>query len=119
MTKRAPLPRNVRALGVVSLLTDVASDMVYPLLPLFLTSVLGAPASVLGAIEGAANTVSSLLRLVSGWWSDRSGKRKPLVVVGYLVANLVRPLFALATAPWHVFVVRLTDRVGKGIRTAP
>jgi MFS family permease len=109
----------VRALGAVSLLTDAASDLIYPLLPLFLSSVLGAPATVLGAIEGAAQSVSSLLRLASGWWSDRMGRRLPLVVAGYAIASIARPALGFATAAWHVAVARLSDRMGKGLRTAP
>jgi len=92
--------------------------MIFPLLPVFLTAVLGAGPVFLGVIEGAADTVSALLRLPFGWLSDRV-RRKPLVVAGYGVANLVRPALALATAPWHVLAIRVCDRVGKGIRTAP
>src|SRR5438093_4019936 len=112
------LDRNVIALGVASLLNDVSSEMIFPLLPAFLTAVLGAGPTFLGAIEGAADSVSSLLRIPSGWLADRR-RRKPLVVAGYAVANLVRPAVAVATAPWHVAAIRLLDRVGKGVRTAP
>ena len=112
------LDRNVIALGVASLLNDVSSEMIFPLLPAFLTSVLGASPTFLGAIEGTADSVSSLLRIPSGWLADRH-RRKPLVVAGYAVANLVRPAVAAATAPWHVLAIRLLDRVGKGVRTAP
>jgi MFS family permease len=92
--------------------------MIFPLLPLFVTAVLGAGPTFLGAIEGAADTVSSLLQVPFGRLADRA-RRKPLVVGGYAAANLARPLVALATAPWHVLVVRLLDRTGKGMRTAP
>src|SRR5687768_13309660 len=109
---------NVLWLSVVSLLTDLSSEMIYPLLPFFLTT-LGAGAAFLGVIEGVAETTASMLKLVSGWFSDRIGKRKPLVVAGYSIASIARPLVGLATAPWHVLVVRFTDRIGKGIRTAP
>jgi MFS family permease len=112
------LDRNVIALGVVSLLNDVSSEMIFPLLPAFLTTVLGAGPTFLGAVEGAADSVSSLLRIPAGWFADRS-RRKPLVVAGYATANLVRPAIAAATAPWHVLAIRLLDRVGKGVRTAP
>jgi MFS family permease len=116
---RARLGRNVIAIGAVSFFTDVSSEMIYPLLPVFLTTVLGAPASVLGAIEGAAETTASLLKLASGWWSDRVRKRKPLVVFGYALASLARPLIAVAQSAGQVLAIRLTDRVGKGIRNAP
>lgn len=107
------------ALGVVSFFTDVSSEMIYPLLPLFLTATLGASASALGIIEGAAETTASLLKLASGWWSDRVRRRKPLVVAGYTLAALARPLVAAAQSAGHVLAVRLTDRVGKGIRNSP
>ena len=114
-----PLPRNVKALGVVSLLADVSSEMIFPLLPLFLTTVLGASAAMLGAIEGLAETVAAMLKLASGWWSDRVRSRKPLVVAGYAISALVRPVIAVAAAPWHILVARVADRVGKGIRSSP
>jgi MFS family permease len=113
---RGPLSRNVKALAAVSLLTDVASEMIYPLLPLFITSVLGASAATLGAIEGLAESTASMLKLASGWWSDRIRRRKPFVVAGYGLAAFARPLMGLAAAPWQVLVVRLSDRTGKGIR---
>jgi MFS family permease len=113
------LSRNVRALAAVSLLSDAASEMIYPLLPVFLSAVLGASASVIGGIEGAAESTAAMLKLASGWWSDRVHRRKPLVVAGYAIASAMRPLIGLATWPWHVLVVRLADRVGKGIRTSP
>lgn len=109
---------NVLWLSVVSLLTDLSSEMIYPLLPFFLTT-LGAGAAFLGVIEGVAETTASMLKLASGWLSDRMGRRKPLVVAGYSIASFARPLVGLATAPWHVLLVRFSDRIGKGIRTAP
>lgn len=115
---RAKLSRNVKALGAVSLLTDVASEMIYPLLPIFLTTTLGASATFIGAIEGAADSVSALLKLASGWWADRV-KKKPLVVAGYFLSSVARPLLAFAAVPWHALAVRMTDRTGKGIRTSP
>jgi len=93
--------------------------MIYPLLPLFLSTVLGANASFIGAIEGAAESTAALLKLASGWWSDKVKKRKPLVVAGYLIATVARPFTALAQTASQVLLIRLTDRVGKGIRTAP
>jgi MFS family permease len=115
----AALPRAIVLLGLTSLLTDVSSDMITPLLPAFLVGVLGARATALGAIEGAADAVSSLLRWVSGRLSDRLPRRKPLVVAGYALASFTRPLMGLATAPWHALAIRVGDRIGKGIRTPP
>jgi MFS family permease len=109
----------VLVLAAVSLLTDASSEIIYPLLPIFLTTVLGAGAAAVGAIEGAAETTSALLKLASGWWSDRVSRRKPLVVAGYSLASLARPLVAIAQSATHVLLIRLTDRVGKGIRGAP
>lgn len=93
--------------------------MIYPLLPAFLITVLGASAGFLGVIEGAADSTASLLKLASGWWSDRVHRRKPLVVFGYTLASAVRPLVAIARAPAQVLAIRLSDRVGKGIRNSP
>jgi MFS family permease len=103
----------------VSFFTDVSSEMIYPLLPLFLSTTLGASASFIGVIEGAAESVASLLKLASGWWSDRMRRRKPLVVAGYALASTARPLIGLAQSASQVLLLRVTDRVGKGIRTAP
>jgi MFS family permease len=118
---RAPglLRGNVLWLSVASFLNDAASEMIYPLLPLFLTGTLGAGAAFVGLIEGAAESASSLLKLASGWLADRTGRRKPLTVWGYGIASAARPLIALVTAAWQVLAIRLLDRVGKGLRTAP
>jgi MFS family permease len=113
------LGRNVYALAAVSFFTDVASEMIYPLLPVFLTTVLGVSAGFIGAIEGAAESTAALLKLVSGWWSDRVRRRKPLVVAGYALASAVRPLVAIAQSATQVLLIRVSDRVGKGIRNAP
>jgi MFS family permease len=113
------LPRTVVALAVVSLLTDASSEMIYPLLPVFLNSVLGAGPLAIGAIEGAAESVAALLKLASGWWSDRLPRRKPLVLAGYGIASLVRPLIGLSQGVGQVLAIRLADRAGKGIRGAP
>lgn len=113
------MPLVVILLGITSFFTDVGTEMIFPLLPVFLTGTLKAAPAFLGLIEGASDTVCSLLKLASGRWSDRLGRRKPLVASGYALAGLVRPLVGLATAPWHVLAVRLTDRVGKGLRSAP
>lgn len=93
--------------------------MIYPLLPVFLTSVLGAGPAFLGWVEGLAESTASVLKLVSGWLSDRRRRRKGLTVAGYVLASVARPLVAAAQAPWHVLAVRFADRVGKGVRTAP
>jgi MFS family permease len=114
-----PLHRTVRSLGLVSLLTDASSEMIYPLLPAFLTGTLRAGPAFLGVVEGLAETVASVLKAVSGGLSDRLPRRKPLVVAGYALSSLVRPLVALATLPAHVLAVRVLDRVGKGVRGAP
>jgi MFS family permease len=113
------LPRNVVALAIVSMLSDAAGDMAAPLLPMFLATLAGGGALALGWIEGCADALSSLLKLGAGVWSDRAGARKPLVVVGYVLAALARPLMALPTAAWHVGLVRALDRTGKGLRTSP
>jgi len=113
------LGRNVYALSAVSLFNDVATEMIYPLLPVFLATVLGASAGFIGAIEGAAESTAALLKLASGWWSDRVSRRKPFVVAGYTLASVVRPLIAVATSATQVLLIRVTDRVGKGLRNAP
>ncbi len=118
-TSLAGLPRTVVALGVVSLLTDLSSEMIYPLLPVFLTVTLGAGAVALGVIEGVAEATASLLKLGSGWLTDRSGRRKPLVVAGYSVSGCARPLIGLAGAWPAVTALRFVDRIGKGVRTSP
>lgn len=107
------------ALSGVSFFTDVSTEMIYPLLPLFLSTVLGASASFIGVIEGAAESTAALLKLASGWWSDRVKKRKPLVVWGYGIASFVRPFTAIAQSATQVLAIRVLDRVGKGIRSSP
>jgi MFS family permease len=116
---RKRLPAAVVLLGFTSLFTDVGTEMIFPLLPLFLTDVLRAGPAYIGLVEGAADTVSSMLKLVSGYIADQIPRRKPLVLFGYGLASSVRPFIALATQPWHVLAVRVTDRVGKGIRGSP
>lgn len=110
---------NVFILGLVSFFTDVSSEMIYPLLPLFLTGVLGAGPAYLGVIEGVAESTASLLKLLSGIASDRVRRRKRLVLLGYSVSSLMRPLIAAAGSPLTVLLIRTGDRVGKGIRTSP
>jgi nitrate/nitrite transporter NarK len=113
------LPHSVWLLGTISLLNDSASEMIYPLLPLFLVGTLGAGPRVLGLIEGLAEAVSSLLKLVAGVWSDRMRRAKPFVVTGYGIAGIARTLIAAATGWWMVLACRLADRVGKGLRSSP
>ena len=113
------IPKNVKALGFVSLLNDAASEMIYPLLPIFLTSVLGVGAGALGVIEGVAESTASLLKLFSGWVSDKLRKRKALILIGYTLAALGRPVIALSRYWWQVAIIRFVDRLGKGIRTSP
>ena len=109
---------NVLILGLVSLLTDMSSEMIFPILPLFLTGI-GATGAIIGLIEGAAETTASMLKVVSGRLSDRFGKRKPFLTGGYGLSTLAKPLLFLATSYWQVFGVRITERLGKGIRSAP
>lgn len=113
------LSRNVIILGFVSLLNDAASEMIYPLLPVFLTTVLGAGPAVVGVVEGVAESTASLLKLYSGHLSDRVKKRKGWVIAGYTISNIIRPLIAFAASWFHVLALRFLDRVGKGIRTSP
>jgi MFS family permease len=117
--RRSRLPLAVVLLGYTSLFTDIGTEMIFPLLPVFLTETLQAGPAYLGFVEGAADTVSSLLKLVSGVVADKVPRRKPLVLFGYALASAARPFVALATRPWHVLAVRVTDRVGKGIRSSP
>ena len=110
---------NVLILGLVSFFTDASSEMIYPLLPTFLTTVLGAGPAFLGVIEGVAESTAAILKLFSGMWADRMRDRTKLVLAGYSLSSLSRPLVAVAQHPWVVLVIRFTDRVGKGIRTSP
>lgn len=117
--KRIPTPHVVVVLGIVSLLTDASSEMIYPLLPAFLIQTLGATPAALGLIEGLAESTSAFLKIASGSLADRMPRRKPLVVAGYGIAAIVRPLVAFAQTWPVVLLIRFTDRVGKGIRSAP
>ncbi|HYH38582.1 MAG TPA: MFS transporter [Azospirillum sp.] len=119
MTERKPLPRGVWALGFVSLLMDLSSEMIHSLLPVFLVTVLGASALSVGIIEGIAEATSSIVKLFSGTLSDRIGRRKPLALLGYGMAAVTKPLFPLASSVSMVLAARFVDRVGKGIRGAP
>lgn len=113
------IPRNVWVLGFVSLLTDISSNMIQSLLPLFLVSTLGASVLTVGLIEGIAQATASVLKVFSGALSDYLGQRKRLAVIGYGLSTLAKPVFALATSPAWVLMARFGDRLGKGIRVAP
>ncbi|MEA3295188.1 MAG: MFS transporter [Euryarchaeota archaeon] len=110
---------NIIILGFVSLFTDLSSQMVFPLIPLFLSTTLGASPIVVGLVEGCAETTASLLKVFSGYWSDRIKKRKPFVFIGYGLSGLMKPLFAFSYVWQSVLVIRIAERIGKGIRNAP
>jgi MFS family permease len=112
------IPHVVIMLGIVSLFTDAASEMIYPLVPVFVAA-LGSGAILLGIIEGVAETTASMLKLISGIISDKIGKRKLLVLIGYSISSFIRPFTGIVTSGWEIVIVRMFDRVGKGIRTAP
>src|SRR6266542_4088045 len=113
------LPRQAKLFGWVSLLNDFASEMIYPLLPAFVTATLGGGAQALGALDGAAEFASSLVKFGAGRLADRHSRRGRLVILGYAIAVLVRPVIALTAAAWQVIGLRVVDRIGKGIRTPP
>jgi MFS family permease len=110
------LSKNVLLLGVTSFLTDLSSEMIFPLLPLFIVNILHADTSIVGLIDGIAESTADLGKMVSGWYSDKIKKRKQLILSGYGLSSFTKPFFALATAWPHVLVVRFLDRVGKGLR---
>ena len=114
----APLKRNVRVFGVTSLLNDTASEMAYWVLPAFIATLGGGPAQ-LGIIEGLAESVAAGAKFYSGLLADRFARRKPLIVTGYAIANIAKPLLALAGAWWHILLIRFADRISKGVRGAP
>jgi len=114
-----PSRRNIFALGFVSFFTDLSSEMVLSILPTFLLGLPGSSTAVLGLIEGLAEALSYALRAVSGIFSDKFRKRKMFVLLGYSISNVVKPFFALARVPFDVFIIRVTDRIGKGVRTSP
>ncbi|MBU4374570.1 MAG: MFS transporter [Euryarchaeota archaeon] len=112
------IKKNVFVLGLVSFFTDISSEMLYPIIPIFLTTVLGAPMVVVGIIEGVAESTASILKVISGWLSDKVGKRKPFVIYGYSLSAVAKPLLALAYT-WHfVLFARFIDRFGKGLRSS-
>ena len=110
--------RNVYWMGAVSFFADVAGEMIAPLLPLYMTVVLGAPATAVGIVEGSAELAASVFRGVGGWWSDRAGARKPTVVFGYTLSAFAKPALALAAGWPGLLVARFADRTGKGLRGA-
>lgn len=112
------LPRNILATGITSFFTDTSTKMVYSIMPLFLLS-LGASKTTISLIEGVAESTASLLKAISGYWSDKIGRNKPFMLLGYGVTALVTPLYAFIWLPMQVLVVRFVERVGKGVRTAP
>lgn len=113
------LPKTVWALGLVSMFLDISSEMIHALLPLFLTTTLGASVALVGLIDGVAESTAAISKVFSGYLSDRFGRRKPLILLGYGLGALTKPLFALATSPALVLGARFADRVGKGLRGAP
>ena len=115
----ASTQKGIWALGWVSFLNDAASEMIYPLLPDFITRTLGAGPATLGLIEGIAESTSSLAKVGAGWWSDKAGRRKPLVVAGYTLAAIARPLVGIAQNWGQILAIRFSDRLGKGLRTPP
>lgn len=116
---RPPIPRTVLALGLVSLFMDISSETIHALLPLFLTATLGASVALVGLIDGVAEATASIAKVFSGYLSDRLRKRKMLILIGYGLAAVTKPLFALAGSPAVVFGARFADRIGKGVRGAP
>src|SRR5919197_6118109 len=117
--KISPLPRNVWVMSATSLLNDISSEMLLNLIPFFLANILGVRTAVVGLIEGVAGTTARLLKIYFGALSDRFGKRKPFAVVGYALSALTKPLLYFASAWGWVLGVRVADRIGKGVRTAP
>jgi MFS family permease len=117
-TSKKTIPKAVIMLGIVSLFTDTASEMIYPLVPVYIAA-LGSGAILLGVIEGVAETTASMLKLISGIISDKTGKRKLFVLIGYTISSFIRPLTGIVTSAWEIILIRMFDRVGKGIRTAP
>lgn len=111
--------RNIIMSGLVSFFTDIASYMIVPVLPLFLVGNLGASTTLVGLIEGIAETTASILKIFSGWFSDKIGKRKPLMLAGYAISNIFRPIFGFTTVWGEVLALKFADKVGKGLRTAP
>lgn len=117
--RRPAIPRTVWALGFVSLFMDISSEIIHGLLPLFLTTTLGASVALVGLIDGVAEATASISKIFSGYVSDRIGRRKPLILLGYGLGALSKPLFAIAASPVPILGARFVDRIGKGLRGAP
>ena len=118
LKNRFDIPKNVFALGWVSFFNDFPSEMVYPVVPIFLTSFLGVPVSIVGIIEGIAESTASILKVFSGWFSDRFQKRKPFAVTGYSLSTFSKLVLGLSYIWPFVLIARFLDRFGKGIRTS-
>ena len=116
---RVPIPRTVWALGFVSMFMDISSEIIHALLPLFLTATLGVSVAMVGLIDGVAEATASITKVFSGYLSDRMGKRKPLILLGYGIGALSKPLFAMAGTAPVIMGARFADRIGKGLRGAP
>src|SRR5512145_167602 len=112
------LHRNILFTGLTSFLTDVSVKMIYSVMPMFLMSI-GASKASLGLIEGVAESTASLIKALSGFWSDKIGKNKPFMLIGYALSAVILPLYAFVVSPMHVLILRFAERFGKGIRTAP
>ena len=119
MSKPQPLPRTVWLFGWASFFTDAGSEMIVGLLPVFMVGTLHASGVLVGLVDGVADATSAVLKLCAGHISDRLSRRKPMVLMGYALSTAVRPLVSFATLPWHAVGVRILDRVGKGVRSAP
>ena len=111
--------KNIKLMGLVSFFTDVSSEMILPILPLFLTITLGANMAVVGLVFGLSEATASLMKTFSGYWSDKTKKRKPFILAGYTLSSLTKPLLALSTIWPHVLLLKFLDRAGKGIRDSP
>jgi MFS family permease len=111
--------RNVFYLGLTSLFNDISTEMIYPIVPIFMTTVLGAPVAVVGLVEGIAESTASILKVFSGWISDKAHNRKGLAVTGYALSTIAKPILVFASAWWQVLSFKVVDRTGKGIRTSP
>jgi MFS family permease len=119
LSRASFLTTNVLVLSIVSLLADLSTEMIQPILPLFLVGTLGASYSIVGLVEGSSDATTSIVKVISGWYSDRLSRRKPFVVIGYLPAAILKPLLYFVQTPLQVLAIRIPDRIGKGIRGAP
>ncbi len=117
--KKLKLGKNILSLGITSFFTDMSTEMIYPLLPMFLSETLGLTKSFIGIIEGAGESIANVLKIFSGWLSDKIRKRKLLALLGYSISTAMKPLFALIQTGWQALILRAFERTGKGIRTAP